>query len=388
MRLPNRLRKRRLAGFTLIELLVVIAIIAVLIALLLPAVQSAREAARRSQCINNMKQLALALANYESAHGAYPLGYGQRAIWDIANTSGTYGDSGWGNYSAHAQLLGFFEQNAIYNSINFSISAASNCDNGTNATAAVSRIASFLCPSSPLPVGGYGDTGYTQRPGINDQLPGNCYFGSVGATVCPWTSSKPPGIFATESPATGTGIRALRDITDGTSNTIAFGEWRMGDFDRNKLSLTDGINLRTSAVAGIGSWNGSSSQAPFNANPTVGLANFTTFLQACTGGAKATVGTNNNKSRQGNTWMMAMLGDTLGTTLLAPNPPYYNCNLEPWGGDMDAPGMWNLSSFHPGGANIAMADGSVKFLKSSVSYPTLWALGSMSQGEVISSDAY
>jgi prepilin-type N-terminal cleavage/methylation domain-containing protein/prepilin-type processing-associated H-X9-DG protein len=387
MRLPNRLRTRRLAGFTLIELLVVIAIIAVLIALLLPAVQSAREAARRSQCINNMKQLALALANYESAHGAYPLEYGQRAVWDPQNSSGTYGDSGWGNYSAHAQLLGFFEQNAIYNAINFQISAASNCDNNINATAAVSRIASFLCPSSPLPIGGYG---YTV---VRDQYPGNNYFASVGATVCPWTSSKPPGIFATESPNTGTGIRALRDVSDGTSNTIAFGEWKMGDMDTNKLSLQDGINLLISNVNGVGNWNSSSSQAPFNVNPAVGLTNFMGFLQACNGKALDSIthggsGWRYNKSWQGNTWMMGMLGDTLGTTLLAPNPPYYNCNLEPWGGDMDAPGMWNLSSYHPGGANVAMADGSVKFLKSSTNMQTVWALGSRAGGEVISADSY
>jgi prepilin-type N-terminal cleavage/methylation domain-containing protein/prepilin-type processing-associated H-X9-DG protein len=382
MRLPHRLRTSRLAGFTLIELLVVIAIIAVLIALLLPAVQSAREAARRSQCINNMKQLALALANYESAHGAYPLQYGQRAVWDPTNSSGTYGDSGWGNYSAHAQLLGFFEQNAIYNAINFQISAASNCDNGINVTAAVSRIASFLCPSSPLPSGGYG-YGNPIDARINDQYPGNNYFASIGATVEPWSSSKPPGIFATESPGTGTGIRALRDITDGTSNTIAFGEWRMGDMDQNKLSLTDGINIRTNTVAGFGSWNLPTSQMPRNT-----FANFTILLNTCTGAAKASVGSNNNKSWMGNTWMMGMLGDTLGNTLLAPNPPYYNCNMESWGGDMDAPGIWGLSSNHPGGANIAMADGSVKFLKSSTSLPTVWALGSRAGGEVISSDSY
>jgi len=235
-----------------------------------------------------------------------------------------------------------------------------------------------------LPVGGYPDGGYNNRPGIiNNQFPGNTYFASIGASICPWTSDKPPGIFATETPGSGTGVRALRDITDGTSNTIAFGEWRIGDFDQNKLSLTDGINLRTGTVAGFGSWNGITSQMPFN-----GIQNFTTFLQACTGGAKGTIGTNNNKSRQGNTWMMGMLGDTLGTTLLAPNPPYYNCNLEPWGGDMDAPGMWNLSSYHPGGANVAMADGSVKFLKSSTNMVAIWALGSRAGGEVISSDSY
>src|SRR3954467_15538368 len=102
---PWRRPSRRL-GFTLIELLVVIAIIGVLIALLLPAVQAAREAARRAQCTNNLKQIGLALANYESGTQAYPLAYGQRAVWDPGNSSGTYGDSGWGNWSPQALLLG------------------------------------------------------------------------------------------------------------------------------------------------------------------------------------------------------------------------------------------------------------------------------------------
>jgi len=120
MKLRNPNHRRRLLGFTLIELLVVIAIIAVLIALLLPAVQAAREAARRAQCINNLKQMGLALANYESSTQSYPLSTPQRAIWDPLNTTGTITDSGWGPWSAHALMLSFLEQSAIYNSLNFS----------------------------------------------------------------------------------------------------------------------------------------------------------------------------------------------------------------------------------------------------------------------------
>jgi prepilin-type N-terminal cleavage/methylation domain-containing protein/prepilin-type processing-associated H-X9-DG protein len=377
MRARKRLRSFRITGFTLIELLVVIAIIAVLIALLLPAVQAAREAARRSQCTNNMKQLGLALANYESSTNCYPLAYGQRAVWDIQNSSGTYGDSGWGNWSPQAQLLPYLEQRAVYNALNFSISAADICDNQINKTGAATRIESFLCPSSPLPVGTYGS--YPTAP---NQLPGNNYFGSVGATVCPWTSARPPGIFGTETPNSGTGVRAARDMTDGTSNTIAFGEWKMGDFTNTKLSLTDAINLRVSTVGIVGGWNSATSQMP------AGAAGFQDFLNACAGGAQATVGTNNNKSTLGRTWMMGSLGLTLGTPLLGPNPRYPNCNLEPWGGDMDAPGMYNLSSYHPGGANVAMADGSVRYLKDSVNMQTVWAIASRAGGEVVSADSY
>src|SRR5881409_2773872 len=106
---------RRSAGFTLIELLVVIAIIAVLIALLLPAVQAAREAARRAQCVNNLKQIGLAMHNYHSSNGTFPQGHSQSA--HQLGYSGAY--AGWTEWSAQAEMLGFMEQTPLYNQINF-----------------------------------------------------------------------------------------------------------------------------------------------------------------------------------------------------------------------------------------------------------------------------
>src|SRR5689334_12908415 len=153
MKCFRSLRGRLRLGFTLIELLVVIAIIAVLIALLLPAVQSAREAARRSQCTNNMKQLGLAMANYESATNGYPLCYQNNAplnAFPYGYISG--GSSGWGACSPQSLMLPFLEQTPTYNSINWSICTTANLEQQIQKTALGQRISSFLCPSSPLPI--------------------------------------------------------------------------------------------------------------------------------------------------------------------------------------------------------------------------------------------
>jgi prepilin-type N-terminal cleavage/methylation domain-containing protein/prepilin-type processing-associated H-X9-DG protein len=384
-------------GFTLIELLVVIAIIAVLIALLLPAVQSAREAARRAQCTNNLKQLGLAVANYESANGGYPLAYPQRAVWDFPPSTYTIADSGWGDWSPHALILPYLEQGPVYNSINFYTSASDNEDDGRQATSITSQIKTLLCPSSPNAQGTLDYGQGSDNPGmtwVNPRNPGNNYFASVGPTVCPWTSAHVPGIFAISTPGMS-GFVGIRDVTDGTSNTIAFSEWRMGDFDTQKLSIQDVINLFvfTTQPGNFGNWNNDGGTSSM---PAAGMIAFQSFLQQCAGAAPKSLGPPNqknpgwgsNKSLLGREWAQGMFGHTLGTTLLPPNSQYPNCNLEPWGGDMDAPCMINPSSYHPAGANVAFADGSVRFIKSSTSWLTMWSLGSKDGNDVVSADSY
>ncbi len=366
-------------GFTLIELLVVIAIIAVLIALLLPAVQSAREAARRSQCINNLKQLGLAVANYESAQGAYPASYGTGVA-----ANGWSGGT-WGAWSPQAQMLGFIEQQQIYNAINFSLVShgdASTHGDMAQVTAITTRINSFICPSSPTIPGTY----------YSKPISGTSYFASVGSSlhwVAASGASAPNGIFNFGGPSGGTAPPIkLAGVTDGTSNTIAFGEWRLGDQDSSKLSIQDVISHGPGDPPGItcDGWG----QA--NMNMPAGAAGFLQWMNTCASLAPASTGQNPNweynMSYLGQAWNQGMFGWTLGNTLTAPSAPYYNCRMCSWDGDWDCPGKYSLSSFHPGGGNVAFADGSVRFLKSSTSFQTVWALGSRDQGEVLSSDSY
>jgi len=381
-------RDRGRKGFTLIELLVVIAIIAVLISLLLPAVQSAREAARRAQCTNNLKQLGLGLANYESANGSYPASYGTQT-WNRENWST------WGSWSPQSQLLPYFEQGPVYNAINFSTISQGNPSDlpsglAAQVTAVTSRISSFICPSNPTIVGTW----------LGSPNPGIAYFASVGSSLG-WYGSNAGG-------AESNGIfmyaggdvrnndrsapRKISSVTDGTSNTIAFGEWRIGDFDEFKLSIPqDVVNLRQ-PMPGVDQWGSPLMNMPAGAQP------FQQWLNMCAGYAPQALKPSgdcsgdtpwcSNISWLGKHWAQGMFGYTLGNVLLAPNPPYPNCRMCSWDGDLDCHGMYTLSSYHPGGGNVAFADGSVHFLKSSAAMRIVWSLGSRAQGEVLSSDSY
>jgi prepilin-type N-terminal cleavage/methylation domain-containing protein/prepilin-type processing-associated H-X9-DG protein len=391
---PRTEPRRPVGGFTLIELLVVIAIIAVLIALLLPAVQSAREAARRAQCINNIKQLGLALHNYLTATDSIPEIYPQHPWpYSLSGYTGIPGSASttWGLWSPQSKLLPYLEQTPLYNALNFAM--LNRWTDFANHSFAGVRIASFLCPSSPLPQGGVQCDNLVPNPGNN-------YFGSVGASLAfqAYDGSPPNGLFFVGSDRSftigkGSWIQpspaySIRDIQDGTSNTIAFGEWRTGDFNCTLLSIPQDV-INAATLTPSTQWPGGPYTFP---NTAQAVRNFQGWLNNCAAAAPSTITQSPqwkyNMSSLGKDWDQGMFGYTLGNTLLAPNPPYPNCRTCTWFGDWDCPELMGLSSFHPGGANVSFADGSVRFIKSSTAMQVMWSLGSRNGGEVVSSDAY
>jgi prepilin-type N-terminal cleavage/methylation domain-containing protein/prepilin-type processing-associated H-X9-DG protein len=358
-------------GFTLIELLVVIAIIAVLIALLLPAVQSAREAARRIQCTNNLKQLALSLANYSTATGAFPPG--------IDTTSFAQGSlSNWTSWSAHAMLLPYVEQTPLYNAANFSWAIYTTPD--FNSTVYNTRIGGFLCPSDA----------------IAGQFNTNSYYGSIGTSTIQYPANgNTTGIFQVFNSSGNTSSVTIAAITDGTSNTIAFGEGLVGDFTRNN-------NYKGNGLAGApdpsGIVSGSIAGNDAETNPKAVLAalqSCNTFWQSsalatCQGySACDPIGL---KQYDGKTWALGERGLTLFNTIVPPNSkqyPWHSCRLTSCPSCApEASSFIDACSNHPGGANFAFCDGSVRFIKDSVNMLTYESLGTKSDGEVISSDSY
>ncbi len=377
--LPGTSPRRRRPGFTLIELLVVIAIIAVLIALLLPAVQSAREAARRIQCTNNLKQLGLSLHNYHQANDCFPPG--ALPVFANGNTASAtfYNNRG---ASVHARLLGFTEQPALYNALNFSV-ALFNDPTGIaiNSTATISRVAQFLCPSDAGPRWNFegGGSILAAYP-----APGNSYFASVGSSLefADQQSGGPPnGPF----PYVGTlgSVTRIASITDGTSNTVGFGEWKLGtgSTSSSATSLQD--------VVFVGSFPGGTARNNGTLtlpNPAL-VASLLPWLDGCAQTWRSGGGRQPKTTTLGESWALGLVGYTQGNLVLGPNARFPNCNTN-GAGTIESPGVFGLSSNHPGGANTLMLDGSVRFLKDGVSPQTIWALGSTRQGEVISSDAF
>ncbi len=199
-------RTRR--GFTLIELLVVIAIIAILVSLLLPAVQQSREAARRTQCKNNLKQIGLALHNYHDVHLTFPPGYTARAV---THTDSAVAESGPG-FAWGTMVLPFLDQANLFNHFEFSEDA----DDAHNLKHGQEILGLFLCPTDPAP------TKFMLPGGI--ELASSNYVGIYGYGNVSLNPGNGTGVFYRNSSV------QFRDITDGTSNTICVGE-RMHEND-------------------------------------------------------------------------------------------------------------------------------------------------------------
>jgi prepilin-type N-terminal cleavage/methylation domain-containing protein/prepilin-type processing-associated H-X9-DG protein len=305
----------RRRAFTLIELLVVIAIIGVLIGLLLPAVQKVRESANRMKCSNNLKQIALAVHDYHSTYNTLPPG---------SNSSG---------FTVMSLLLPYFEQNNLYALISFTVSAT----NAANAAPTGTSIATLLCPSD-----------HTMQPPAGQG--GNNYFANYGTE---------PFFFQNSSVANGafglretTGAVTLTNITDGTSNTVAFSELRKGDWNNATYSPQDWLNATS-----VG--------AP------------TTIDQAYT--MCASINPTDLKYQ----WFSAggeWLNDSAtGTAYIHCGPPNSapNCGF---------PGNLrfciNANSDHPGGVNVAMCDGSVRFVTNSINLATWRAVGTRASGDL------
>ena len=416
---------RRGRGFTLIELLVVIAIIALLVSLLLPAVQAAREAARRSQCSNNLRQINLALQNYISANKVIPPAY-------VVYSPAMGGFDTATDFSALARMLPFLEENVTYNSINFNVASkwggftnsdligipfGSTVDCDTfgliNATASTTQVNVFLCPSdtgipnqsvfilapfgNPQRIGYYnypinGGTNPFRSSGIltggggGGELNGMVYLPRLQLGITnPLGVSHPEMVGGTLPPLVlqnvlGENPIDIASITDGTSHTVVFSEWVRGD----------GLQPRG---AGFGAQNAKDGLGQiYVCNPACFIGQFANlpnsdylFQQICDNQASGLV---QQWTWKGDWWIADKFSYSHSMTPNRRSCWYSDQGLNsgrPWTG---AASLVTASSRHPGGVNAAFADGSVRFIMSTISNTTWNSLGTRAGGEVVSGDAY
>jgi prepilin-type processing-associated H-X9-DG protein len=307
----------------------VIAIIAILIGLLLPAVQKVREAAARAQCQNNLHQIIIAMHNYHSEFGEFPLGRNP---------------NNGASFSVHARLLPWMEEQNVFNLINFTVT----WNNPVNATAAAARVNNFLCPSDP-------------HANIPNQWAATNYRINEGTSVAMWYGAadsggvNPPSLIPTGNGISdpNTPIR-LSDITDGTANTAGFSEHVTGDFNQAIVTIiSDTFEPGT--------------------HPTTADQAYAD----CQGTNTSTPGTQ-GYSNVGAPWLYGYHSTTSYWHSIPPNGP--SCMFPP------SRIATSANSRHDNGVNVALCDGSVRFVNNSISLTTWRALGTRNGGEVLGND--
>jgi prepilin-type processing-associated H-X9-DG protein len=301
-----------------------------------------------------------------------------------------------GDFSQNVRMLPYLEQSTVYNAANFNFAAFnSSVGDLTNNTLYRVRMNVFLCPSSTAPSWNIEGTG-AQLTSLT--AVGSNYFGSMGASLefdSSFTGGPPNGLFAyqgTSSQMQGNGNSittipsntsakppTLAAITDGTSNTVAYGEWKTGTGNLNTVTIPQDII--------------------FTGQYPPGDTRNTPMMQMHLGGAAvqqwfpicASLAPTNRQGKTatlGEDYISALVGYAWGNLVAPPNPKFPNCDTDGSVGTLANPGTYGLSSYHPGGANVLMGDGSVRFLKDSIGSQPLWALGTRAGGEIISADSY
>lgn len=350
-------------GFTLIELLVVIAIIAILIALLLPAVQQAREAARRSQCKNNMKQLGLALHNYHDTHSVFP----PYKTWNNG-VDCPGGGNGWtnqGGFTWRVMIMPFVDQAPAYNLIDFTNHhSQSACPGSTNSWSAINNTAIpvFLCPSDSTPPSNGSSTGSNYEGIVS--ITSLAWMGITGNTVGSIQPNQLPCFFQMHNSGASGPVRvSATDIKDGTSNTFAVAEvWRG----------------RVVSVKG-GAWAASTGRC--NRWMVEGACGVTGTLGR--GGSLGTMWSDSS-TNNGNPGGFLQVGAT-GTPSGDGGPNDPRGDQVSWNGENDEAvhnGFRPASSAHTGGVHMLMADGAVRFISNNIDSNTYNAAHSRNGGEV------
>jgi prepilin-type N-terminal cleavage/methylation domain-containing protein/prepilin-type processing-associated H-X9-DG protein len=337
--------RRRRDGFTLIELLVVISIIAALIALLLPAVQSAREAARRAQCVNNLKQIGLGLMNYEGTAGSFPIGTVMYSQDDPTSTPTKCDLNNKRCYNVFEFIMPYVEQGPAYNSINFM--SRSGFNSTFNTTALSTKVGTYLCPSdlpnTPQdPTAGQVPTpqcSYAMVVGVSEAM---IFSVNMPAPNC--GAIPPDGMFGRNWNTT------LKEVTDGVSNTAVVGE--ASRFRNEPASFISSY-----------SWTGITLQ-PSSMNDTRPLC-FAYVVPAINAPAQ--------QFALSSFFNPAVLGQ-----------------LQTWYTDptLSTYGQLGFRSLHSGGANFVFGDGSVRFVKEGINPAAYRAIGTKAGGEVVSADSF